>query len=86
MTVNLNATIGHDCRIGTFATVAPGANNAGKVILSEGSEVGLNGTVVRGVTLGEWSSVGPGSVVIKDVPALARLFGNPARTLSRVGC
>jgi sugar O-acyltransferase (sialic acid O-acetyltransferase NeuD family) len=80
-TINLNATVGHDCVLGRFSTVAPGANIAGRVHLGEGCDIGLNATVGRGIDVGEWSSVGPGAVVIKDVAAGQRVFGNPARTV-----
>jgi sugar O-acyltransferase (sialic acid O-acetyltransferase NeuD family) len=78
-TVNLNATIGHDCLIGPYSTVAPGANIAGRVRLIEGCEVGLNAAVTPGVEIGAWSRVGPGSIVLKDVPPGQVVFGNPAR-------
>ena len=78
-TVNLHATIGHDCVLGRFSTVAPGANIAGKVRLGEGCEVGVNATVGKGLDIGDWSSVGPGAVVIRNVAAGQYVFGNPAR-------
>lgn len=34
--VNLNATVGHDCVLSAFATVAPGANLGGNVHMKEG--------------------------------------------------
>jgi sugar O-acyltransferase (sialic acid O-acetyltransferase NeuD family) len=80
-TINLNATVGHDCIIGRFSTIAPGANIAGRVRLGEGCEIGLNATVGRGLQIGEWSSVGPGTIVIRDVTPGQSLFGNPARAV-----
>ena len=83
-TVNLNATIGHDCVVGRFSTVAPGANIAGRVRLGEGCDIGLNAAVGKGLQIGEWSSIGPGTVVIKDVAPGQSVFGNPARTVYTV--
>jgi sugar O-acyltransferase (sialic acid O-acetyltransferase NeuD family) len=80
-TVNLNATVGHDCIVGRFSTVAPGANIAGRVHVGEGSDIGLNATIGKGLRIGEWSVIGPGTVVIKDVAAQQTLFGNPARVV-----
>lgn len=47
--------------------------------LEEGATLGANVTVVAGVTIGRYAMVGAGSVVTKDVPAHALVFGNPAR-------
>jgi UDP-2-acetamido-3-amino-2,3-dideoxy-glucuronate N-acetyltransferase len=43
-----------------------------------GASLGANATVVCGVTVGEWSLVGAGSVVTEDVSAHALVVGNPA--------
>ncbi len=44
-----------------------------------GVTVGANATIVCGSQLGEYAFVGAGSVVTKDVPPHALVFGNPAR-------
>lgn len=44
----------------------------------KGASVGANVTVVCGTELGEYSMVGAGSVVTRDVPAHALVLGNPA--------
>ena len=50
-----------------------------RTILGRGASIGANATVVCGVQLGEYAFVGAGSVVTKDVPAYALVYGNPAR-------
>ena len=47
--------------------------------LERGVSIGANATVVCGVRLGRYAFVGAGSVVTKDVPAFALVYGNPAR-------
>ena len=44
-----------------------------------GTTIGANATVVCGTTLGEYSFVGAGAVITKDVPAYALVYGNPAQ-------
>jgi UDP-2-acetamido-3-amino-2,3-dideoxy-glucuronate N-acetyltransferase len=44
-----------------------------------GASIGANATVVCGVTLGRYCFVGAGSVVTKDVPDYALVYGSPAR-------
>lgn len=50
-----------------------------KILLKEGSSIGANATILPGVTVGKNSMVGAGSVVTKDVPNFALVYGNPAR-------
>lgn len=47
--------------------------------LGQGVSIGANSTVVCGTSLGEYAFVGAGSVVTRDVPAYALVYGNPAR-------
>jgi UDP-2-acetamido-3-amino-2,3-dideoxy-glucuronate N-acetyltransferase len=53
-----------------------------KTLVRRGTTIGANATVVCGVTLGEFSFIGAGAVVTKDVRAYALVVGVPAR---RVG-
>ena len=50
-----------------------------KTIVGEGASLGANCTIVCGVKIGRWALVGAGSVVTKDIPDYAIVFGNPAR-------
>jgi UDP-2-acetamido-3-amino-2,3-dideoxy-glucuronate N-acetyltransferase len=48
-------------------------------LVRRGATLGANCTIVCGHTIGEYAFVGAGSVVTKDVPAYAIVYGNPAR-------
>ena len=50
-----------------------------KTIIKKGASVGANSTIICGHTIGMYAMVGAGSVVTKDVPAHALVYGNPAR-------
>jgi UDP-2-acetamido-3-amino-2,3-dideoxy-glucuronate N-acetyltransferase len=56
-----------------------------KTVVKKGASIGANATIVCGVTIGEYALVGAGSVVTRDVPAHALVYGNPARVRGRVG-
>lgn len=49
--------------------------------VKRGATLGANCTIVCGVTIGEYSFVGAGAVVNKDVPAYALMVGVPARQI-----
>ena len=54
-------------------------------IIREGVSVGSNATIVCGVTIGRYSVVGAGAVVVKDVPDYAIAAGNPAKLTHEFG-
>lgn len=47
--------------------------------IRRGASIGANATIVCGTTLGEYCFVGAGSVVTRDVPAYALVYGIPAK-------
>ncbi len=49
-----------------------------RTLVKKGATLGSNSVILCGVTVGEYAVVGAGSVVTKDVPAHAIVFGNPA--------
>tara|TARA_B100000676_G_scaffold272857_1_gene291113 strand:+ start:10233 stop:10799 length:567 start_codon:yes stop_codon:yes gene_type:complete len=50
-----------------------------KTRVKQGATIGANATIVCGVTLGSYCFIGAGSVVTRDVPAHALVYGNPAK-------
>ncbi|MFZ2314360.1 MAG: acyltransferase [Gammaproteobacteria bacterium] len=55
-----------------------------RTYLLQGCSIGANATLLPGITIGRWSMVGAGSVVTRDVPAHALVFGNPAKIMGWV--
>ena len=49
-----------------------------KTIIKKGASIGANATILCGITIGENSIIGAGSVVTKDVPPNTVWYGNPA--------
>lgn len=76
--VNRIVNIGHDCHIGDFCTLSPGANLSGNVILDEGVYVGTGASIREKLQIGAWSVIGGGAFVKSDVPGKCLFAGVPA--------
>jgi len=50
-----------------------------KTLVKKGGTLGANVTIVCGNTIGQYAFIGAGSVVTKDVPDYALVYGNPGR-------
>lgn len=55
-----------------------------EIAIQNDAWIGAGTIILPGVTVGECSVVGAGSVVTKDVPPYTVVAGNPAKFLRRV--
>ena len=79
--INSGAVVEHDCIIEDFVHVSPKAALAGNVRVCEGANIGIGAVVIQGLTIGKWSTIGAGSVIINDVPDYAVVVGNPGKVI-----
>lgn len=79
--VNTNASVDHDCAVGEYVHIAPGVAIGGGATIGDRAFLGIGSRVLPGLTVGADAVVGGGGVVIRDVPPLAVVVGNPARLL-----
>ena len=82
-------TIGHDCVIGDYVTVCPSVNISGYVVVEDDVFIGVSATIVNGAAdeplrIGRGAVIFAGAVVMKPVPAGAKVAGNPASDLRSV--
>jgi acetyltransferase-like isoleucine patch superfamily enzyme/dTDP-4-dehydrorhamnose 3,5-epimerase-like enzyme len=54
-------------------------------VVRAGASIGANATILPGLTVGAGAMVGAGAVVVRSVPPLAIVVGNPARIVGYVG-
>ena len=52
-----------------------------ETFVKKGASIGSNATIICGITIGENSLIGAGSVVTKDIPDNVVAVGNPAKIL-----
>ena len=75
--------VGHDSTIGEFAFLSANSHTGGNVTVRNGAHIGIMSTSIEHLTIGEFSIVGAGSVVLKDVPDHSIVVGNPARVIRK---
>jgi sugar O-acyltransferase (sialic acid O-acetyltransferase NeuD family) len=76
---NTGSIIEHECIVGDFAHIAPGAVLCGNVKVGSNSFVGANAVVRQGITIGNNVMIGAGAVVLKDIPDNVTVIGVPAK-------
>lgn len=83
---NLNCTIGHDSIIEDFSNIAPGANISGNVHISKRCWIGTGAKINQGnpqkkLLIDDDTTIGSGSVVIKDCDKNSVYVGVPAKRI-----
>lgn len=76
--------IGHGATLEDYSYVANNACIGADVHLKEGAYLGTNCTTLEFISIGKWSIVGMGSVVLKSVDDFTKVAGNPARIIGKV--
>jgi len=84
VSIHMGSLIGHESFIGESSFIAHGCAISGRVTISPGVFIGVGATILPHLTVGEWSIIGAGAVVTKDVPPYTVVVGNPARFLRNV--
>ncbi len=82
-----------DVFIGPGVTLAndihPGCPDALKCMrgpyINKGAQIGINCCILPRVVIGEYSVIGAGSVVTRDIPAGVIAYGNPAQVICDIG-
>lgn len=83
-----NQVILHDnVRVGANSSIADRDGHGGgvkPVEIKENVWLGMNVIVLKGVTIGENSIIGAGSIVTKDIPANVVAAGNPCKVIKEI--
>lgn len=76
--LNTSSSVDHDCHIGNYTHIAPGAVLAGNVTIGNNTFLGTGCSIINNRTIGHNTIVGAGAVVIHDLPNNITAFGIPA--------
>lgn len=79
--INLDCTIGHDAVLQDFVTLYPSVNVSGLTNIGHAVELGTGMQIIQGKTVGDYSIVGAGAVIVKDIPAKCTAVGSPAKPI-----
>src|SRR5690606_33143132 len=79
--LNTASSVDHDCRIGDYVNIGPGAHIAGGVTIGSLSSIGTGAVMVPNVVIGANCVIGAGSVVTKSLPDNVTAYGIPARII-----
>lgn len=79
--INLDCTIGHDAVINDFVTMYPSVNVSGITNIGYASELGTGMQIIQGKSVGNYSIIGAGAVVVKDIPSKCTAVGSPAKPI-----
>jgi len=66
--INTSAIVSHDCELGSYVNLSPGATLAGGVVVGEAALIGMRATVNLYVKIGKRARIGNGATVKADVP------------------
>lgn len=79
--LNPSVTLGHEATVGDACVMNHASGISGGTTLERAVLVGTGARVLQYLTVGEFSRVGAGAVVTKDVPPRTTVVGVPARPL-----
>lgn len=68
--------IAHDCKIGRNVKVIACAEISGRVLIGDNSTIGMNATIVNGITIGHDCDVSIGAVVTQSLDSGRKVTGN----------
>ncbi|MEP6711009.1 MAG: acetyltransferase [Ferruginibacter sp.] len=76
---NTGCIIEHECSVGDFAHIGPGAVLCGNTSIGEQTFVGAGAVIRQGIIVGKNVIIGAGAVVVKNVPDNKTVIGCPAK-------
>lgn len=88
LVIHKSTIIGKNCTLRQCTTIGKkstkGDKTAKGTVIGDNVDVGANVCIIGSIVIGRNTTIGAGSVVVKDVPANVVVVGNPARIIKSV--
>ncbi|MCF6132689.1 NeuD/PglB/VioB family sugar acetyltransferase [Flavobacterium wongokense] len=79
--INMNCSLGHNCSINSFSSLAPGVNLGGNTSIGSCVEMGIGASTVQGITIGDNATIGGQAMVVSNVSDADVMVGIPAKSI-----
>ena len=79
--INMNCSLGHNCSIQSFSSLAPGVNLGGNTTIGSCVEMGIGASTVQGIYIDDHAIIGGQAMVITNVKKADIVVGIPAKSL-----
>lgn len=79
--VNMNCSLGHNCTIQSFTSLAPGVNLGGNTSIGCCVEMGIGASTVQGTQIGNKATVGGQAMVVSTISESDVVVGVPAKSV-----
>lgn len=79
--INMNCSLGHNCSIKSFSSLAPGVNLGGNTAVGSCVEMGIGSSTVQSTKIGDNATVGGQAMVVSNVSESDVVVGIPAKSI-----
>jgi len=79
--INMNCSLGHNCIIKSFVSLAPGVNLGGNTKIGSCVEMGIGSSTIQGILVEDNATVGGQAMVIVNVNPGEMVVGIPAKSI-----
>ena len=79
--INMNCSIGHNCTIKSFSSLAPGVNLGGNTSVGNCVEMGIGSSTIQSTTIGDNATIGGQAMVVSNISELDVVVGIPAKSI-----
>lgn len=79
--INMNCSLGHNCAIKSFSSLAPGVNLGGNTKVGKCVEIGIGASTIQSTIIGDNATIGGQAMVVSNVSESDVVVGIPAKSI-----